>query len=55
MERDPRIQKTLDWEAEGTWNVGRTSSHHPASLILVFVPLLSTQDQAPKRDAERIS
>lgn len=55
MERDPRVQTALDRETEGTRNVRKIPSHHPASFIFVFAPPLSTQDQAPRRDAESIS
>lgn len=55
MERDPRVQTALDWETEGTRNVRKIPSHRPASFIFVFAPPLSTQDQAPRRNAESIS
>lgn len=40
---------------QGTRNVRKIPSHHPASFIFVFAPPLSTQDQAPRRNAESIS
>ena len=42
MERDSRVQKELDWEAEGSVMCGEHPSHHPATLIFVCAPLLST-------------